>query len=293
MKTSKPTLKQANPLVNASFTIREFPHPGQNEGKQWHYHQVLEIIYINQGSGKKYVGNNFSYFGSGNLFVVGPLLPHYSFIDPEKEGQVKYSIQMSEGFPGVSLLMMPELQPIKKLLEKAAYGISFYGKTKTNVGRKIEKLNQYSTIEQFIRMLDILKDLALSDEFKVLNPSGFLMDAIPQDFQRLQGIFNFVRENFRRPISLEEAAEKAHLAAPSFARYFKKVTGRTFTHFVNEYRLLHASKLLAETEKSITDVCFECGFNNFSHFNKQFKEYSGKSPSAFRKEYNTDKLRSS
>jgi AraC-like DNA-binding protein len=62
------------------------------------------------------------------------------------------------------------------------------------------------------------------------------------------------------------------------------VTGRTFTHFVNEYRLLHASKLLAETEKSITDVCFESGFNNFSHFNKQFKEYAGKSPSAYRTE---------
>ena len=65
---------------------------------------------------------------------------------------------------------------------------------------------------------------------------------------------------------------------------FKKVTGKTFTHFVNEYRLVHASKLLADTSLSITDVCFESGFNNFSHFNKQFKEFTGKSPSDYRKE---------
>lgn len=287
MELSKPTLQEVNPFGDSSFMVKPFGHPDQNTYKHWHYHRVLEIIYINKGSGKRYVGNNFTYFTSGDLFMIGPMLPHYSFIDPPKPGQVKYSIQMSEGFPGVSMLMMPEMLPIKKLLEKAAFGISFAGKTKVNVGRKIENLGQSSSLEQFIRLLDIMKDLALSEEHEVLNTSDFLLEIVPQDYARLQGIFNFVRLNFKRQIPLDEAAEKANLTSPSFARYFKKVTGKTFTHFVNEYRLVHASKLLAESAMSITDVCFESGFNNFSHFNKQFKDYAGKSPSAYRKEIKT------
>lgn len=284
MKTGKPILQQVNPFMDKSIVARSFEHPDQNIYKYWHYHHELEIIYINKGSGKKYVGSNFSYFNSGDLVLIGPFLPHYSFIDPPKEGQIKYSVQMREGFPGVSMLMIPEMQPIKKLLERAVFGISFYGKTKVKVGRKIEKLIQEDSLEQLLNTLDILKDLALSDEYKVLNTGDFQVDIIPQDYERLQGIFNFVRENFKQQISLDEAADKANMTSPSFARYFKKVTGKTFTHFVNEYRLVHATKLLSETSLSITDICFESGFNNFSHFNKQFKEYADKSPSEYRKE---------
>ena len=133
MNTSKPKLQLVNPFVDASIAVELFEHPDQNVHSHWHYHRVLELLYINKGSGKKYVRNNYSYFNSGELVLIGPLLPHYCYIDPQKQGQIKYSIQMSEGFPGVSMLMMPEMQPIKKLLEKAAFGISFHGKIKLKV----------------------------------------------------------------------------------------------------------------------------------------------------------------
>jgi AraC-like DNA-binding protein len=284
MKTSKPVLQQTNPFVDASLLTRSFEHPEQNVNKFWHYHRETEIIYINKGSGKKYVGSNLSYFTNGELIMIGPFLPHYSFIDPPRPGQVKYSIQLREGFPGVSTLMMPEMQPIKRLLERAVLGISYFGKTKTNVGRKIEKLANYESLEHFIKVLDILKDLALSEEYEILNTGEFQIQLITQDYERLQKVFNFVRENFRQQITLDEAADLISMTSASFARYFKKVIGKTFIHFVNEYRLVHASKLLAETSTSISDVCFESGFNNFSHFNKQFREYTGKSPSQYRKE---------
>jgi AraC-like DNA-binding protein len=284
MESNKPSLEQINPFLEASIYIRAFEHPNQNDYKFWHYHRETEILFLNKGSGKRYAGSHFSYFSGGQLLMIGPFLPHYSFIDPPIPGQVKYSIQMREGFPGVSMLMIPEMQPIKKLLERAVYGISFSQKTKSQVGKKIEKLMEYDSLEQFVRFLDILKDLAMAEDYQILNTAEFQVEILPQDYERLNGIFNFVRENFKRQISLDEAAEIASMTSPSFARYFKKVTGKTFTHFVNEYRLVHASKLLAETAESITDVCFKSGFNNFSHFNKQFREYSGKSPSEYRKE---------
>ena len=74
------------------------------------------------------------------------------------------------------------------------------------------------------------------------------------------------------------------MTVPAFCRYFKKVTGKTFTQFVNEFRIVHATKLLAENPTNITDICFESGFNNFSHFNKLFKKFTGKSPLKYRNE---------
>ena len=95
-------------------------------------------------------------------------------------------------------------------------------------------------------------------------------------------VFNYVREHFQEHIALSEISELVSMTEPSFCRYFKKLTSKTFVQFVNEYRLVHSSKLLAEKKISITQVCYESGFGNFSHFNKQFKAFSGKSPSEYR-----------
>ena len=76
------------------------------------------------------------------------------------------------------------------------------------------------------------------------------------------------------------------MTVPAFCRYFKKSTGRTFTRFVNEFRIVQARRLLSETNQSISDISIECGFNNFSHFNRLFREYAGKSASEYRKDLN-------
>ena len=285
MDTNKPVLENINLASTNRIQIKEFESEDVNVYKLWHYHQELELIYINKGRGKRYIGSHISYFKNGELILIGAYLPHYSFIDPVEKGQKKISIQLREGFPGVSLLMFPEMMPVKALLERVRKGVSFFGKTKRDVGKKIEALGSLTPLDRFIGFLDILKDLSISEEYKVLNSSGYQLEITPQDNERLSDIFNFVRENFKRQIPLEEITEQVSMTPPSFARYFKKNTGKTFTQFVNEYRLVHASKLLAEKPTSIADICFESGFNNFSHFNKLFKEYSGQSPSDYRKEF--------
>ena len=130
----------------------------------------------------------------------------------------------------------------------------------------------------------VLNELEEATEFKVLNAEGFSMDLQMQDNDKINTIFNYVKDNFQEQITLDEVAVLVSMTVPSFCRYFKKITQKTFTRFVNEYRLVHASKLLAEKPISITEVCFESGFNNFSYFNKSFQEYTGKSASQYRKE---------
>ena len=121
-------------------------------------------------------------------------------------------------------------------------------------------------------------------EFKILNAGGFFMETQIQDNNRINIVFNYVKDHFQEQISLDVVAEMASMTVPSFCRYFKKITKKTFTKFVNEYRIVHASKLLAEKPIGITEVCYESGFNNFSHFNKLFKEFTGKSASQYRQE---------
>ena len=97
------------------------------------------------------------------------------------------------------------------------------------------------------------------------------MELQAQDNNRINIVFNYVKDHFQEPILLDEVSELVSMTSPSFCRYSKKITNKTFTTFVNEYRLVHASKLLAEKPMSITEICFESGFNNFSHFNKQLQ----------------------
>jgi len=284
MEPIKPQLEKLETEFGSTFMVKEFVYPNHNNYQYWHYHHEVELIYINSGPGKRYIGSHMSYFKNGELILIGAKLPHYSYTEVSRPEKVKTSIQMKENFAGTALEKIPEMAAIGQLFKRAKMGISFSGATKKLVGKKIEALMQSDGFERLLKVLEILNDLAVSEEYTLLNAQGFMIEISPQDNDRLNSIYNFIRENFKRAISLTEVAAYANMTVPSFARYFKKITGKTFTQFVNEYRLVHASKLLAEQASGITDICFESGFNNFSHFNKLFKQFSGKSPSEYRKE---------
>ena len=138
--------------------------------------------------------------------------------------------------------------------------------------------------ERLLTLLGILKELENANDYRILNATGFSMEMQLQDNDRINMVFNYVKDHFLEEISLESIAEMSSMTVPSFCRYFKKITKKTFTRFVNEYRVVHASKLLAEKQTSIANISYESGFNNFSHFNKLFKEFTGKSASQYRKE---------
>ena len=176
------------------------------------------------------------------------------------------------------------MRNIKSLLERAKMGIVFHGFERQEIGEKIESLKELDPYYKLLGLLEVIKMLEEAENYTVLNAEGFILETELQDNNRVNVIFNFVKEEFKRPISLEEIANKVSMTVPAFCRYFKKITGKTFTQFVNEYRLAHAAKLLHEKQISITEVCYESGFNNFSHFNKQFKKFTGKSPSLYRNE---------
>lgn len=174
------------------------------------------------------------------------------------------------------------MKNIQNLFEIAKGGIAFSGKTKRKLGEKLLILEYQTDFQRLLSILNILNELALSKDFKILNAEGFSMETEVKDNDRINIVFNHVKTNFKEEITLDEISNMVSMTVPSFCRYFKKITNKTFVQFVNEYRLVHASKLLAEQPLSITEVCMESGFNNFSHFNKQFKAFTGLNPSEYR-----------
>jgi AraC-like DNA-binding protein len=247
-------------------------------------HPELELVYVNGGTGKRHIGNQVSYYQNGDLIFLGSNLPHFGFTDRLTGNKSETVIQMRQEFLGEAFFDVPEMHSIRKLLERAQQGIVFHGKTKRRVGAKMEKLNGKEPFERIISLLKIMQDLATTKEYSLLNSERITLEIEPQDNKRMNQIFAHVRENFQNSIPLPEIADQVSMTVPAFCRYFKKISGKTFTQFVNEYRLVHAVKLLSEQPISITEICYRSGFNNFSHFNKQFREFTGKSPSAYRNE---------
>lgn len=279
-----PALEKIEPDFGHSFALRKFEDGNPNQVPFWHFHPELEIVYVKHGSGKRHIGNHISYYNGGDLIFLGPNLPHYGFTDRLSGSNSEVVVQMKEDFMGEGFLKLPEMQMIVQLFERSKSGLSFYGNTKDEVGSRLMSLFYMDQFEKLTEFLKILQILATSKEYNILNASGIALVVQNQDTNRIDAVYKYVRNNFTEPIQLEDISAHVNMTVPSFCRYFKKVTGKTFTEFVNEFRIVHACKLLTEEQLSIAEICFDSGFNNFSHFNKLFKAKTGKSPNAFRKE---------
>ena len=279
----KPAFEVIKPNFGHSFTYQKFDRFKENKkGNLWHFHPEIELVYVNEGTGKRQIGSHLSYYTDGDLILIGSNLPHCGFTDSLSANQNEIVVQMKQDFLGNNFFHIPEMRAIQNLFEVSKSGIAFYGATKQKIGDMLQALEMQSDFQKLLSILNILNELGASSEFKILNAQGFSFETTITDNDRINMIFNHVKSNFQEHISLEEISELASMTVPSFCRYFKKVTHKTFTQFVNDYRLVHASKLLTENSISITDVCFESGFNNFSHFSKSFKKFTGLSPSEYR-----------
>lgn len=281
--TGLPSLEKIEPNFGQSFLLRKFEEFHQNQQPFWHFHPELEIVYVKEGSGKRQVGNHISYYNGGDLILLGPNLPHYGFTDRLSDANYEIVLQMKEDFMGKGFLDLPEMSTIHQLFEKSKLGLSFHGNTRDLVGSRLEDLFHMTPYERLISFVNVLHILAESKEYEVLNAAGSVALIIQgQDTSRIDTIYTYVRTHFQDTILLEDVASIINMTVPSFCRYFKRVTGKTFIEFVNEFRIVHACKLLSEEKYAIADVCFESGFNNFSHFNKVFKARTGSNPKDYR-----------
>jgi AraC-like DNA-binding protein len=180
-------------------------------------------------------------------------------------------------------LQSPEFQEIKALFERSKQGVSFHGKIRKEVAALMLRLPTLQGFERLLLLLRILQKLAITAEFTVLKINGSAYESAHREEARIRKIYTHVEQHYQQEIDLQKVADLVNLTVPSFCRYFKKMMRMTFTDFVNEYRINQACKTLNQGQ-SVSDACYENGFNNLSHFTKTFKSIIGKTPREYRKE---------
>lgn len=278
----KPLLEKIDPVFGSSFTIREFTDLDPVYKPFWHFHPEYEIVYISKGKGKRHIGNHISYYEDGDLIFLGPNLPHLGFTEGHFKDQVEVVVQMKEDFLGKEFLNVPEMREVHHLFERSRKGIIFHGQTREWAGAQLRAMAHMEPFERLMELIKVLRVLGQTEEYSSLNADGFAFEVQAQHLDRIQEVYEYVEAQFQQEVTLDEVSRRVNMTVPAFCRYFKRLTGKTFTHFVNEVRVAHACRLLNNEHLSIAAVSFDSGFNNLSHFNKQFRLVVGTSPRAFR-----------
>lgn len=276
----KIVLEDIKRLAGSSFRI--LVNPKLNDFYYWHFHPEYELTYIVAQNGTRRVGNHVGNFEGSDLVFIGSNIPHLNFDYGIKTEYQKVVVQISEDFFKNDLSTTPELASIYQFFENSKRVICIHGKTKSIVGKRLQKVHLLSHFDQFIEVLSIFQLLANTEEMSFLNEVPFENIYNNKEQIRLKIVYEFIESNFQRPISLEEMALKANLSKAAFCRYFKKMTQLTFTEFLNQYRIEQAKRLL-KSDKNVTETCFECGFESLSYFNRIFKKVVGKNPIQYKK----------
>lgn len=279
----KAKIEKIEPSFGNSFTLRHYEGPYQCNTPFWHCHPEYELVYIQKGNGTRHIGNHLSHFYDGELIFIGPNLPHFPYDNVMTFKNSEIVVQMKADFLGKTFFDAPELFKIKQLFEKSHAAIIFDAPFKHKIGKKLHELLIKKGFDRLLGLLDILNDLAETKNFQLLHANSFTFEVNSTDYFRIQTIYEFVQANFKEDLNLATIANKINMTEPAFCRYFKRLTGKTFTNLLNEIRIAHACQLLYNEEDTIATIAFKSGFNNLSHFNKQFKNVVGYNPSVYRK----------
>lgn len=249
-------------------------------------HEEYEISVLVGCSGKRFVGNTIENFSEGDLFLIGPHVLHTVQPDNYERGNVITLRFMKEVF-GTPFFDLPENKQIASLLHEAQRGVAFASADVPHFYRKLQELTSLSGFERMIAFFQLLQLLATNPRRRVLSSRGFVPVVNQKDYEMVNKTYEYIINRFAdHQITLDEISAYANMSPTSFCRYFKKHFRKTFTNFLNEMRVGHACKLLQQTEKTVAEIGFASGYNQLTHFNRQFKRLTGYTPKQYRRELN-------
>jgi AraC-like DNA-binding protein len=285
----QPIFQKIEANINHSFYVEQvkfqyFPNPLQ-------FHPEIEILYVIHGSGTRFVGDSVDRFGPGELVMIGQNVPHLWYSDEKYINgnsnlfsEVIFILFKKEIF-GEQFWQLPESKSILKLFQLSQRGIKLTGKTRIEVSSLMRSISSSVGFNRITNLLSMLEIIATKKNYHVL-ASPIVQNTINEsDSERLNKVYKYVINNSQQEITLEKVASIASLSTPSFCRYFKKRTNKTFVQLLNEIRISHACRLLMEEDFPVERICFICGYTNVSYFIKQFKRTTGLTPLSYKKKY--------
>ena len=251
-----------------------------------HFHPEYELNFIHNGKGvRRVVGDSLQEIDDLELVLVGPNLVHGWELHQCKNTNIhEITIQFHNDLFDDKLLSRRIFKPIKDMFNRSNHGILFSKKITKELMPRIMKLSKIDSIDYFLELISILQDLSNSRNQRLL--STYISENKNfENSEKIKVIYEYVQENFSRKITLAEISAMVNMSPVSFNRFIKKRTGKTFIDYINDTRIRYATRWLIETDLSIGEIGFKCGFNNIANFNRVFKKVKNCTPSDFREEF--------
>lgn len=276
---------EAIPWWNGTRVLRAYRRTERSFPWNWHYHPEIELTLITCGSGTRLVGDHSGDYKPGDLVLLGPNLPHTWF--SRKTGRSSAAneaivVQFLESAFPRTLLELPEFDSIRTLLLRSAMGVRFSFKTADRLEKQLRALTKADGMDAWLKLVRILHELSQGDAETLVEPSYRNERAFKMG-SRLGKIIEHIESRSDEEFSLGDAARFANLTPSSFARFFRKATGKTFVDFRNACRIGKACQRLVESDQGILEIALASGFGNLANFNRQFRNSTGMTPRDYRK----------
>lgn len=258
-----------------------------------HRHKEYELNFLaNCNGARRVVGDSVEETGEYDLALLGNGIEHgWEQHNCTNDKIREITIQFSTDLFGESFLAKNQLSGIRKMLDNSAKGIVFSAESIMKVYTRLDELTKIdSGFQGMIALMTILHDLAEDGDYRVLSTSAFAATEPACDSRRVRKVQEHISSNYKEEIRLAELADLVGMTPTSFSRFFKLRTGKSISDYVIDVRLGHATRMLVDSTTSIAEICYDCGFNNISNFNRIFKKKKGNSPKVFREIYQHHKI---
>ena len=285
----KPLLEKSIESLNQSFLVKKLQEPFFDPN--WHFHPHYQLFTVIKGTGTRFIGDDIRHFEEGDTVFLGPNMPHLWRSDRnyfEKESLLKTEgivVYFKEDFLGNDFFEKPEMFDIKSFLKNSERGLDLTGTLGEDMVSDLKELLGLTGFEGISKLLNILHKLSITNDYQYISSSNYTNTHKISETERMRIVHEYVLKHFKENINLSTVASLSNMTEAAFCRYFKSRTNKTFSDFVKEIRIGNACKILQDENKSISQTCYESGYNTVSNFNNQFKSLKGVSPLQYQKLY--------
>ena len=285
----KPLLEKSIENLNQSYLVKTLKEPFFDPN--WHFHPHYQLFTVIKGTGTRFIGDDIRHFNIGDTVFLAPNMPHLWRSDREyfeKDSQLMTEgivVYFKEDFLGSEFFEKSEMYDIKTLLKKSERGLDLTGQLKEELVNDLKNLHVDSGFQGIIKILSILDKLSKSTDYQYIASTTYSNTHKISETERMRMVHEYVLKHFKENINLSTVASLSNMTDAAFCRYFKSRTNKTFSDFVKEIRIGNACKMLQDENKSISQTCYESGYNTVSNFNNQFKSLKGVSPKQYQKLY--------
>ena len=267
--------------VGRENSIVAFRFAEQDFGTPWHFHPQHELTYIEASHGTKFIGDYVGAYEPGELVLLRANLPHcWKNHAHQTSFSTSTVIQWEKGI----FAKVPELSALFGMLTAASRGLIFAQSAIAPILPQLLQLPDLRAHSLYVQLLSVL--VRLSDcPYRSLSESHFRDDLPTEHSSRMAKIHAFVETQYQRKIYLKEVADLVSMSEQSFSRFFSKMMGRPFFSFLNEYRVHVAGRMLIDTDWSVAQIGYACGYESLPFFHKQFNKFMKLSPARYRKQH--------